>query len=163
MASVETDLDVWSQSLSHALKAIRRKRRLSATEVSRRMGMKRRSYSDFEAGRGPCTMERIMAFAHATECDPFAILLGVAVSAPTLAIRLTDNKLMTVFALLLREFDQVVGDDLERIDTSSAFSAFSTAFRVLANEAAVDRDKAAQAWLDEALAKLTRKNPPPKE
>jgi transcriptional regulator with XRE-family HTH domain len=154
MTAVQPDLDVWSVRFSQALKAIRRRRRLSAVEVALRMGMKRRSYSNFEGGRGPFTLERVMAFSVATECDPYAILLGVLADAPGLAARLADNKLLAAFAILMRELNQDVGDGLTRVETSTAMSAFSTAFERLAEAAAAGGDIAARAWLDEELSRL---------
>jgi transcriptional regulator with XRE-family HTH domain len=154
MASDRSIEDSWSRSLSQALRAIRRKRQLSALEVARRMGMPRRSYSHFESSGSPISPERILAFARATDSDAYAILLGVMIDAPALAVRMSDNKALGAFAILLREFDQDVGDDLARIETSTAISAFATALKTLAEAAAARRESAAQTWLTEELSKL---------
>jgi transcriptional regulator with XRE-family HTH domain len=154
MASDPFALDVWSRRLSQAARAIRRKRRLSAVEVARRMGMERRSYSNFEAGRGPFNPARILAFALATESDPYAILLSIMIDAPALAVHAADNKLLAAFAMLLREFHQDVGEALGHIETSTAISAFSTAFKTLADATAERPENAAQSWLSEEFSKL---------
>ena len=127
------------------------------------MGMRRRSYSNFEAGRGPFNPERILAFARATESDPYAILLSIMIDAPALAVHAADNKLLAAFTILLREFHQDVGEALGRIETSTAISAFSSAFKTLADESAAHRENAAQTWLIEELSKLGAADRGPKK
>lgn len=158
MASDPSLPGAWGRRLSPALRAIRRKRLLSAKEIARRMNMPRRSYSHFEAGRGPIKLEHILAFARATDCDPYAILIDVLADAPALAVRVSDNKVLAVFTILLREFNQEVGEALGLIETSTAISAFSIAFKTLADAAAARQDNAAQAWLSEELSKLDAAN-----
>lgn len=118
------------------------------------MGLPRRSYAFFEAGGGRINIERIMAFARATDSDPYAIVASVMIGAPALAVRAADNKLVTTLAILLQEFNAEVGDDIARLETQAAISAFQDAFRGLAAKAALHRKNASQAWLTEGATKL---------
>lgn len=127
------------------------------------MGMPRRSYSHFEASGGPISPERILAFARATESDAYAILISIMIDAPSLAVRVSDNKLLGAFAILLQEFNQEVGDDLDRIETGVAISAFSTAFKTIADAVATRRENAAPTWLSEKLSKLGAADRGPKQ
>jgi transcriptional regulator with XRE-family HTH domain len=152
----------WSQRLAQALQAIRRKRRLSALEVARRMGMKPRSYSHFEENGRPISLERIVAFARATESDPYAILISTMIDAPALAVRVTDNKLISALVILLREFNRDADEGLALIETQAAISAFSDAFNTLAAAASARRENAAESWLNEELSKLGAADHKPK-
>ena len=67
-----------SARLARLLKALRRRRGLTASEVARRMGMKQRTYELFEAGGGALRLERVQKFADATASDPYAILMALA-------------------------------------------------------------------------------------
>ena len=118
------------------------------------MGLKRRLYAIFEAGGGRMNVERVMTFARVTDSDPYAIFFSVMVGAPELAVRASDNKLMTAFAILLQEFNAEVGDDAARIETSAVIMAFSDAFRSLADAAAAHRENSSRDWLAERAAKL---------
>jgi transcriptional regulator with XRE-family HTH domain len=146
--------DAWSRHLSQALRAIRRFRQLSVLEVAQRMRLARRTYAAFEAGDGHINVERIMTFAHATDSDGYAIILGVMIGAPELAVRAADNKLLTAFAILLEEFSAAAGDDIARLEASAGIGAFSEAFRRLADDAATKRDNASRDWLAERSANL---------
>ena len=154
MASAPSEPDPWSLRLSPTLKAIRRKRRLSVVELARRMGLPRRTYSHFEAGKGAFKLDRVLAFAHATESDPYALMLGLVAEAPALAVHLSDNKLLAAFVILMRELDRDFGEDLSLIETSTGMSAFSAAIKILAEAAVARRDSAARTWLETELSKL---------
>jgi transcriptional regulator with XRE-family HTH domain len=140
--------------LSPTLKAIRRKRGLSVVELARRMGMARRTYSHFEAGKGTFRLDRVLAFAGATQSDPYALLFGLLRDTPALAVRVSDNKLVAAFAILMTEFDEDHADALSLIEAGAAFSAFSAAFRGLAEVLAARRDSAARSRLEGELAKI---------
>jgi transcriptional regulator with XRE-family HTH domain len=154
MTSDPSAQDAWSRHLSQALGAIRRSRQLSVLEMAQRMDLARRTYAAFEAGDGQMNIERIMAFAHATDSDPVAIILSVMIGAPELAVRAADNKMLTAFTILLQEFSTAVGDDVARLETSAAISVFSDAFRRLADDAAAHRENSSRDWLAERAAKL---------
>jgi transcriptional regulator with XRE-family HTH domain len=154
MTSDPSALDAWNRNLAQALRAIRRTRQLSALDVARRMGLPRRSYAFFEAGSGRMNVERIMTFARATDSDPYAIIASVMIGAPELAVRTADNKLMTAFTILLQEFNAEVGDDVGRLETRAAISAFSDAFKALAGAAAAHRENSSRNWLSDRAAKL---------
>jgi len=156
MTSDPSAPDAWNRNLSQALRAIRHSRQLSALDVARRMGLPRRSYAFFEAGGGRMNIERIMSFAHVTDSDPYAIVASVMIGAPELAVRTADNKLMTAFTILLQEFNTDVGDDIGRLETRAAISAFSGAFSSLADAAAAHRKNSSRDWLAERAPKLGR-------
>jgi transcriptional regulator with XRE-family HTH domain len=154
MTSDPSAQDTWNRRLAQALGAIRRFRQLSVLEMAQRMDLARRTYAVFEAGDGQMNVERIMAFAGATDSDPYAIIFSVMIGASELAVRAADNKLLTAFTILLQEFDAEVGDDVARIETRAAITAFSAAFKSLADAAAVHRENSSRDWLAERAAKL---------
>jgi len=155
MISDPSAAHTWRRHLSEALRAIRRSRQLSVAEVAQRMGLDRRLYAIFEAGGGrPVNLERIMTFARVTDSDPYAIFFSVVIGAPELAVRASNNKLMMAYAILLQEFNAEVGDDVARIETRAAITAFSDAFKSLADAAAVHRENSSRDWLAERAAKL---------
>ena len=154
MTSKPSAPDARNRTLSQALRAIRHARGLSALDVAQRMGLPRRSYAFFEAGGGRVNIDRIMAFAQATDSDPYAILVSVMIGAPELAPRASDNKLMTAFMILLQEFNAEVGDDIAQLETGAVIGAFSAAFRRLADAAAEQRRNASRDWLAERAPRL---------
>jgi hypothetical protein len=60
---------------------------------------------------------------------------------------------------LLQEFSGEVGEDIARIETRAAITAFSDAFRTLAGAAAAHRENSARDWLAERAAKLGAPDP----
>ena len=122
--------------LSTILRGLRRHRGLKAPEVALRMGMPLRSYQHFEGGheKNP-SLDRIVAFAEATDSDPYAILMALQAGAPDLALRSADNKLMLVFQLALEQFHRRVAGQIERLDAATLLAAFDGMFEDLAAEA----------------------------
>lgn len=146
--------DVWGLNLAAALRLVRRSRGLSTVEVARLMDMDRRNYAYFEAGSGRLNLARILKFAEATDSDPWAILAAVVTGSPRLARGAADNKLVTVFFLLLAEFDGQVGEAARTLDTAEAVSAFREAFRTLEESATAKRDRQPTDWLKRGAAKI---------
>lgn len=122
--------------LSTILRGLRRRRGLKAPEVARRMGMPLRSYQHFEGGheKNP-SLERITAFAEATDSDPYAILMALQFGAPDFALHSADNKLMLVFQVALEQFHRRVGGQVERLDAATLLAAFDGMFEAVAAEA----------------------------
>src|SRR5882724_4826929 len=102
--------EAWGPDLAAALRPIRRSRGLSTAQMAARMGMDRRNYANFEAGKGRLNMARVLKFAEITDSDPWAILAGVLMGSPRLAHGAADNKLVTVFLILLAEFEGQCGE-----------------------------------------------------
>ena len=94
-----------------------------------------RTYEHFEGGGGRLNLERIFAFAAATDSDAFAILAAALIQAPGLAARSARNKLMLTFMLALQEFDGAVGDDIDLLETGVLLGAFTEMFAKLTDEA----------------------------
>src|SRR5580692_3198189 len=117
MSSERPSPDVWGRHPATALRPIRRARRLSTVEVASLMGMDRRNYANFEAGKGRLNLERILRFAEVTDSDPWAILAAVLMGSPRLARDAADNKLVMVFLILLAEFEGQVGEGIRTLDT----------------------------------------------
>ncbi|MGK2912334.1 MAG: helix-turn-helix domain-containing protein [Sphingobium sp.] len=117
--------------LSNALRGIRRKRSLKTAEVARRMAMAQRSYEMFEAGTGRVTMERIMAFAEATDSDPFALLLAVPFQSAQFAIDCADTKLAMIMVMSLQEFSNDRASDIVFLEPPNIIGAFQRLFNEL--------------------------------
>lgn len=124
-----------SARLARLLKALRRRRGLTASEVARRMGMKQRTYELFEAGGGALRLERVQKFADATGSDPYAILMALAFEDEELALRCADNKLMTAIMMSVQDFSRDAGADLSRLDARLAMQVFDAACAWLVSEA----------------------------
>jgi transcriptional regulator with XRE-family HTH domain len=133
--------------LSQALRAIRKKRGLTAQTVANAMDLPKRTYDDFEAGRGLLTQERVFAFADATNCDPYALILGTIFQLPEFAINCADTKLALILMMHLREFAEDQGDDITYLDPGSLIGGFERVFKDLTASLA-DREAFLQNWLD---------------
>lgn len=142
-----------SETLSTALRLIRAHRRLRASEVARDMNMALRSYEHFEAGGGRINVERIHRFAAATDSDPYAIMASLALGSPEFAVRCADNKLMTIFAVAVQEFDEAVGGAVADLDGRTIINTFTKALAELGQHA-VRKDSEAEAWLKSRLGRL---------
>lgn len=124
----------WRQPLSRALKSLRLQRGLHLEEIAPLLGIDRRSYQNFEAGKGKLNVARVLAFGKATDTDPYAILLGTLLNAPDFAIQASGNKFMVQYAAQLKSFQLEVGDDLGLLDTASLEQAFRQMFAGLRAE-----------------------------
>jgi transcriptional regulator with XRE-family HTH domain len=140
-------------SLSQALRALRRLRGLGPGEVADAMGMPRRSFEYFEAGRGKLNVDRIHQVAQILDVDPFAILAAVEIRSPQFAVRCAEHKLMTVFMIALQEFDASAMDDIARLNASTIISGFTRIFDALSKEAKEGEDFV-EKWMGEG-------DPPP--
>jgi transcriptional regulator with XRE-family HTH domain len=135
MSPDSSDFRRWSRALSKAARAVRSARASRAHDVAERMGLALRTYEHFESGGGRLNLERIFAFAAATDSDAFAILTAALIQAPELAARSARNKLVLTFMLALKEFDSEVGDDIDLLETGVLLGAFTQMFTSLAGEA----------------------------
>lgn len=144
-----------SEILGTALRLIRIHRRMKPIEVADAMGMAKRSYEHFEAGKGKINLERIHRFATATDSDPYAIIDCLALGSPEFAVRCADNKAMIALRVVLQEFDEETGDAIMDLDTRSIINAFTKNLKDLAMQA-VRRDDAAKDWLEQRLGRLVR-------
>jgi len=154
MSSERPAPEVWGQRLAAALRPIRRSRGLSAAQTAALMEMDRRNYVNFEAGKGRLNVARILRFAEVTDSDPWAILASVLMGSPRLARGAADNKLVTVFLILLAEFEGQVDEAIRTLDTAEAVSAFREAFRTLEASVTSKRERLPADWLREGAARI---------
>lgn len=147
-----------TELLSKAMRDIRKKRGLKTSEIARRMGMALRSYEYFEAGRGRVSYERLLAFAEATDSDPYALLAVVALESSEFALHAADNKLMTVVMLTLKEFNDELGDDISYLETRTLIAAFTRITRELIDHVR-KRDTFAEDWLAERTTSRPARKP----
>lgn len=141
--------------LSSSLRLIRTYRRMRTIEVASGMNMALRSYEHFESGAGRINIERIHRFADVTDSDPHAILAALALGSPAFALRCVDNKLATILAVVLQEFDEEAGDAISELDARTIINAFTKTLKDLAVQS-VRKDAEAEAWLEERKARLMR-------
>jgi len=154
MSSERPTPEAWSRHLASALREIRRSRGLSSAELAALMQMDRRNYANFEAGKGRLNVARILKFAEVTDSDPWAILAGALMGAPRLARGAADNKMVTLFVILLAEFEGQFGDAIRTLDTSEAVSAFREAFRALEASLTSKRERLPADWLRHGSVKI---------
>lgn len=145
--SFSIDMSDSGEILSRALRAIRRKRGLKTSEVAQRMDMAQRSYELFEAGGGRITFERLMAFAEATDCDPFALMLAGPFGSPDFAINCADTKLAMIMVMSLQEFSQDRGADLCFLEPPNIIGAFQRVFKDLGGKLD-DNEAFLSKWMD---------------
>lgn len=138
------DLSQSAQVLSLALRGIRQKRGLKTAQVAERMGMPQRTYELFETGGGKITFERLMNFAEATDCDPFALMLAGPFASPEFAIDCADTKLAMIMVMSLQHFVEDRGRDIAYLEPPNIIGACQRLFKDLG------------AKLDEAEAFLTK-------
>ncbi len=139
--------------LGAALRAVRKARRLRTSEVARGMGMQLRTYQRLEEGTGPFDLDHIKQFADVTDSDPFAIVASIWLQSPAFAVRTIDNKPLVVFTLALRDFHDVLADDISLIEPRVWWGGFRPLFQDL-SEHVRKRDLTAETWLDEHARKL---------
>jgi transcriptional regulator with XRE-family HTH domain len=122
-------------ALSQILKALRRRRGLTAAETAAAMGLPQRSFEHFEGGRGRLNLERLQKFGEVTDTDAFAVLLALILGDPAFAVRCADNKLATILLMSLSDFQRGTGESVSRLDPRALFAAFDATFAALAEEA----------------------------
>jgi transcriptional regulator with XRE-family HTH domain len=134
-------------TLSRSLRAIRRKRDLSAQDVAAAMSMAYRTYEEFEGGRGPQTIDRIFAFAEATDCDPYALILGPIFNLPNFALDCADTKLCLIMMMHLRDFADNEGPDIAYLEPPHLIGGFARVFKEFRGTLE-EGDRFLQNWLD---------------
>lgn len=159
MSSRATGIRRDGDLLSQALKLVRRHRSMTAGEVAQAMRMPVRTYERFEAGDSRLNIDYIHRFAVATNSDPYAIILAVAVGSPELAWRCADNKFITTLTIGAKRFDLALGDRIQTLEARDVIAAAMTMFDQL-QEHSEAQDKAAR-WLDEGTADLSATRPKP--
>jgi transcriptional regulator with XRE-family HTH domain len=134
------------EALSLALRRLRRLRGRSPGYMADAMGMQRRTYEYFEAGRGKINVDRIHQFAKILDVDPYAILVAVEIRSPGFAVACAEHKLMTVFMVNLQEFDANAGEAVARLNAATIVSGFTRILDALAREA-TEGDGFLDAWM----------------
>ncbi|MGJ3648193.1 helix-turn-helix domain-containing protein [Sphingomonas sp. GlSt437] len=143
-AFIEVDTGV--RILTQSLRAIRKKRGLTAGETATALGMPLRTYQEFESGRGPLTHERLFAFAEATDSDPFALLLGALFRQPNLALDCADTKFCMIMMMYFEEFTADRGGDIAYLDPPNLAGGFDRLFKDLGARLD-DRERFLENWL----------------
>lgn len=121
--------------LSSAFRGIRRRRGLSARDVAAAIEMPLRSYEHLEAGGGRLTLERLKAFAKATDCDLFALLLCGPLGSADFAVRCADNKLATILIMGMEDLGATCADRMAGLKAATILAAFADAYQSLARAA----------------------------
>lgn len=132
--------------LSLALRAIRKRRGLTARQVAGRLSMLQRTYELFEAGSGQLSVVKIFAFAQATDSDPFAILAAVELGMPQFAADCADNKLCQILAYALQDLHADLGEQVAELEAATLIAAFSSTMRALASDVRTRRMQADE-WM----------------
>jgi len=146
MALFSPEISEGAAVISQAMKAVRRKRGLRLREVAEQMGMAQRSYELFEAGQGKITVERVHAFAQATDCDPYALMLAPRFGSD-FAVDCADTKLVLIMIMSLEQFAQDRGNDIAYLEPPHIIAAFQRLFKDLG--AKLDDNEAfLTAWLN---------------
>lgn len=139
--------------VSQALRAIRKKRGMSALHVARAMGMALRTFEEFESGRGPMTHERLFAFADATDSDPFALLLCPVIGGAEFAVDCADTKLVMIMMMHLEEFAERERGALAFLEPLHVIGGFERTFRDLSGKLA-EHETFMQNWLDQRTGSI---------
>lgn len=145
--------------LSEALKLVRRHRGLTAPQVASAMRMALRTYERFEAGGSRLNVDYIHRFAVATNSDPYAIIMAVAVGSPELARRCADNKLVTTLTIGAQRLDHLIGDRMQFLEARAIIVAVCAMFDQLVAHS--DEQQLASRWLKTGEADLLTARPKP--
>lgn len=145
--------------LSEALKLVRRHRGLTAPQVASAMRMALRTYERFEAGGSRLNVDYIHRFAVATNSDPYAIIMAVAVGSPELARRCADNKLVTTLTIGAQRLDHLIGDRMQFLEARAIIVAVCAMFDQLVAHS--DEQQLATRWLNTGEADLLTARPKP--
>ena len=154
----ETQTD--GKLLGSALRAVRRRRGLTAKQVATAMNMPLRTYEFFEGGGGRTNLDYIHRFAAATDSDPYALLMGLGIGSTEFARRCADNKLMLIYMIALQEFEVAMGDRIQSLDPRTLIEGFTEAFRKLETESR-ERSEVAQTWIEAGQEQLSARRPKP--
>jgi len=147
------ELEGQRQLLSETLKLVRGVRRMGAPAVAQAMGMPRRTYYSFEAGKGSLSLVRIWRFAEVTDCDPMGIMLALVLGQPEVALRFMENKGASIWVGSFKGFNDRVGDRMTNIGANTLIEAFKRPFDSLEDHLE-KRDQSTERWLAENLPKI---------
>lgn len=153
MGSQKPNDAIHRASLTHALRAIRRRRDLPVAKVARQMGIGKRTYEYLQAGVGGLRLDRIELFAEAADSDAAAIVAGMMLGQPELAIRCADSKLVSILQRAVAQLSLELGDDMFQLTARDCLCAVQTAFQTLADTARARR-QAAEAFHPAEPARL---------
>lgn len=140
------EVDTGARILTHSLRAIRKKRGMTASAIAAALGMPLRTYQEFESGRGPLTHGRLFAFAEATDSDPFALLLGAIFAQPDLALECADTKFCMIMMIYFEEFARERGGDIAYLDPPNLAGGFDRLFKDF-GAVLDDRERFLENWL----------------
>ncbi|WP_253717280.1 helix-turn-helix transcriptional regulator [Sphingomonas sp. AP4-R1] len=142
-----------AEIVSQALRAIRRKRTMTASAVADAMGMALRTFEEFEAGRGPITFARICAFTEATDSDPFALMLCAPFKTPAFAVDCADTKLVMIMMMHLEEFVEREGSYIVFLEPPYLIGGFERVFREFSGKLS-DRENFLQNWFEKRTGSI---------
>lgn len=151
-----------ARAIGLAARAVRRARTMTAQQVADAMGLPLRTYEYFEAGSGRVNLDYVHRFAVATNCDPYALLLGPAINSTELARRTADTKMILIFLIALGEFESRMQDRLVALDPRILIEAFTEAFRKVEADSFA-RERETDAWLDAGRERLAGRPPEDQE
>ncbi len=116
------------KSLSLALKGVRRHRKLTVLQIANSMGLSKRTYEEFEAGRTGLRLDRLEAFARATDSDPHAILISAWIGTPDFAAACAETKAISLLLSALGRAHTDLGGVLAYLTARDVAAAFGAAF-----------------------------------
>ncbi|WP_093400676.1 helix-turn-helix domain-containing protein [Sphingomonas sp. OK281] len=140
------EADGGARILTQSLRAIRKKRGMTASDIATALGMPLRTYQEFESGRGPLTHQRLFAFAEATDADPFALLLGAIFGQPDLAMDCADTKFCMIIMMYFEQFADERRGDIAYLDPPNLAGGFDRLFKEFGAKLD-DRERFLQNWL----------------
>jgi DNA-binding CsgD family transcriptional regulator len=135
MVKPNPDILAARSPLARALRAVRLARRLSVAETARRMGLGVRVYANFESGRCPASLARLMDFSRVTQCDPVSILVCAIGGDPAIALACLDNQALSVALGAVEDLHRKLATALSTVNAAELVSAFDAAQRHLATQA----------------------------
>lgn len=145
--------------LSSAIRAVRRLRGMSSSEVADAMNMPLRTYQRFEAGEARHNPDHIHRFARATRSDPHALAMAVSIGAPDLAALTADNHLVTSLTVGLQSYYRTQGERIADLDVRTIVSAVTAMFDRLADASAAQSE--ARTWIRTGQDALAKARPKP--
>nr|WP_313416354.1 helix-turn-helix transcriptional regulator [Brevundimonas diminuta] len=148
-----------SALLSTTIRAIRRRRGMTAREVAAAMHMPLRTYQRFEAGENRPNIDHIHRFARATRSDPHGLMTAVAIGAPEWAVWTADNQFSAILTVGLQTFNRKHGERIADLDVRAIVSAVTAMFDRLGDEIASQSE--ARDWIRTGQDALAETRPRP--
>lgn len=126
-------------------------RGVSVPDMAKAMSISRRTYENFENGKGRLNVARVHQFAALLNADPYAILDALEIRSPEFALRCANNKMMMIHIMALEAFDAKAQDLIVGLDALDLMKRYTDFYDSLV-ELGREQDEVVSSWRAERAA-----------